>query len=442
MKSRILMCITAMTLFAGLAVPVRLAAQDNHNGNQAPAQTFTVLHTFTGSPDDGACASNILRDGNGTLYSTTYFGGLYGFGTVFKLDKSGKETVLYSFTGGADGALPNDNLVRDEEGNLYGTTQDGGLACTVAAQYGENGCGVVFKLDTRGKETVLYSFSGGADGGMPGSVAMDRKGNFYGITSYGGNMSCSVAFLPGYGCGAVFKLDRSGNETVLHSFSGVPDGALPYPFLTMDESGNIYGASQLGGSSPNPEVCLGWGCGVVYKLDSGGILTALHTFTGGADGFVPNGPLLLDDEGNLYGTAEWGGNLTCNSPLGCGVVFKLDRRGNETVLHTFTDGADGAIPNIGMSWDLEGNLLGTAAYGGDPTCNSGFGCGVVFKLDRRGKETVLHSFAGSADGAFPNELVTVDRQGNLYSDTNGGGDLSCETPFAPWGCGVVFKLKP
>jgi uncharacterized repeat protein (TIGR03803 family) len=220
---------------------------------------------------------------------------------------------------------------------------------------------------------------------MPASLTMDREGNFYGIASFGGNMSCSGAFWAVYGCGLVFKLDRSGNETVLYRFSGVPDGANPYPFLTMDKSGNIYGAAQWGGTSPNPEVCLGNGCGVVYKLDRRGIQTALYTFTGGADGFLPNGPLLLDDEGNLYGTAE---------------------------------------------------------YGGDLTCNSGFGCGVVFKLDRKNRETVLHSFAGLADGAFPTSFVTVDPQGNLYSDTLGGGDLSCETPSSPSGCGVVFKLKP
>jgi len=443
MKYRIWTFITAIALLAALAVTGRLAAQGNQNSKQALMQTFTVLHTFTGSPDDGAGPySNMLLDVNGTLYGTTIFGGLYGFGTVFMLDRRGKETVLYSFTGGADGALANSNLVRDEEGNLYGATQNGGSACAASVLYGENGCGVVFKLDSSGNETVLHTFSGGTDGGFPSGMTMDHEGNIYGITSFGGNMNCSGGFWAGYGCGVVFKLDRRGNETVLYSFSGVPDGALPFSFLTIDERGNIYGAAQFGGSSPNPEVCLGNGCGVVFKLDRRGIQTVLYTFTGGADGFLPNGPLLLDFQGNLYGTSEYGGDLTCNSGSGCGVVFKLDRRGIQTVLHSFTGGADGAIPEVGMTWDLEGNLLGTAAYGGDLTCNAGAGCGVVFKLDRKNRETVLHTFSGLADGAFPTAIVTVDPQGNLYSDTLAGGDLSCGTPYAPSGCGVVFKIKP
>jgi uncharacterized repeat protein (TIGR03803 family) len=441
MKFKILTLLTAMTVLAALVVPVRLAAQDNQNSNQAQAQTYTVLHTFTGIPDDGASISVApLLDVHGTLYGTTGlggpygggpFGGVYGSGTAFKLDRNGKETVLYSFTGGADGSVPASNLVPDDEGNLYSITNFGGLPCAIATLYGVNGCGVVFKLNWQGKETVLYSFSGGTDGGIPDSVTMGVDGNLYGVTAFGGDVSCSGGFWAGYGCGVVFKLDRSGNETVLYSFSGVPDGAVPFSFLTMDESGNIYGAAQYGGSLPNPAVCSGNGCGTVFRLDRSGKLTVLHTFTGGADGFQPNGPVLLDDKGNLYGNTEYGGDLTCN----CGVVFKLDWRGKLTVLHTFTGGADGAVPNSGMTWGLDGNLYGTTYFGGAANV------GTVFEVTTKGKEKVLHSFADLADGVYPAAVLITDKEGNLYGGTQGGGDLSCKSPFGS-GCGVVFKFKP
>ena len=407
----------------------------------AQAQTYIVLHTFTGSPDDGALPFVApLLDVHGTLYGTTSlggpygggpFGGVYGSGTAFRLDRNGKETVLYSFTGGADGSVPASNLVPDDEGNLYSIAQAGGVPCAVATNlYGVNGCGVVFKLDRNGNETVLYSFSGGTDGGIPESVTMGVDGNLYGVTGFGGDMSCSGGFWEGYGCGVLFKLDKSGTETVLSSFSGVPDGAVPFSFLTMDESGNIYGAAQYGGSPSTPAVCFGNGCGTVFKLDRRGKLTVLHTFTGGADGFLPNGPVLLDDKGNLYGNTEYGGDLTCN----CGVVFKLDRRGKLTVLHTFTGGADGAVPDSGMTWGFEGNLYGTTYYGG--TAN----VGTVFEVTTKGKEKVLYSFADLADGGYPAAVLISDKKGNLYGSTQGGGDLSCKSPIA--GCGVIFKLKP
>ncbi len=443
-KSRILPPWIAMAVFAALAVPVQFAAQDIQNGNQAPGQAFTVLHTFTGAPNDGASPFvNPLLDVYGTLYGITSFGGPYGgyngsggSGTVFKLDRNGKETVLYMFTGGADGAEPNSNLVQDEEGNLYSTAQAGGLPCSVSTNlYGLEGCGVVFKLDRKGNETVLYSFTGGIDGGMPESVTMGADGNLYGVTAFGGYMGCSGGWWEGYGCGVLFKLDRSGNETVLYSFSGVPDGAVPFPFLTMDESGNMYGAAQYGGSPPNPAACFGNGCGVVFKLGRKGKMETLYTFTGQADGFLPNGPVLLDGKGNLYGNTEFGGELACNSGFGCGVVFKLDWEGKETVLHTFTGGADGAVPDSGMTWGLGGKLYGATYIGG--TANFG----TVFEITTQGKEKVLYSFTGLADGGYPAAVLIMDQQGSLYGSTTAGGDLSC-TSLGSSGCGVVFKLKP
>jgi uncharacterized repeat protein (TIGR03803 family) len=227
---------------------------------------------------------------------------------VFKLGAAGKETTLHTFTGGADGSYPMAPVIRDWAGNLYGTTILGG---------GSNS-GVVFKLDRTSKETVLYSFTGGTDGGQPyGGLTLDAAGDLYGTTA-GGGLSCSV----GSGCGVVFKLDRRGKETTLHSFTGEEDGVFPFAGLLLDAAGNLYGTTANGGDL---NCNAGVGCGVVFKLDPSGKETTLYSFTGGADGAYPMVPVIQDRWGNLYGTATRAGDLTgtCANVDGCGVVFKL-----------------------------------------------------------------------------------------------------------------------
>jgi uncharacterized repeat protein (TIGR03803 family) len=238
MKSRTLTLISAITLFA--AVPVRLAAQEQ----QVQAPTFTVLHAFTAFSGGRFSTASLVRDAAGNLYGTTVLGGNLacgsgsGCGVVFKLDTTGKETVLHRFTGGVDGANPSAGLVQDAAGNLYGTTEGGGdLACG-----GGFGCGVVFKLGTTGKETVLHSFTGGADGRDPNAgLVRDAAGNLYGTTRSGGDLACSVA-----GCGVVFKLDTTSKETVLHSFTL---GGFPEAGLLRDGAGKLYGTTFSGGSN-------------------------------------------------------------------------------------------------------------------------------------------------------------------------------------------------
>src|SRR5271157_3024211 len=211
---------------------------------QAQTYTYSVLYTFTGSPDGAyPIAGYLVRDAQGNLYGTTWLGGVPcnqtggGCGTVFKVDTTGEETVLYSFTGtGGDGAEPLElggpNLVRDAQGNLYGTTRSGGDL----AYYGI-GAGTVFKVDTSGKETVLYGFTGtGGDGATPyAGLVLDAQGNLYGTTSAGGDLACEIPA----GCGTVFKLDTSGKETVLYTFTG-GDGAEPEAGLVLDAQGNLY----------------------------------------------------------------------------------------------------------------------------------------------------------------------------------------------------------
>ena len=259
-------------------------------------------------------------------------------------------TVLYSFTGGTDGKDPAARVIQDAEGNLYGTTFGGGTS----------GKGTVFKLSITGKETVLHSFTGGTDGGSPDAgVIRDGNGNLYGTTVEGGASNA----------GTVFKLSITGKETVLHSFTGGADGAYPTGGVIRDGSGNIYGTAFLGGASGN---------GTVFKLSTTGVETVLYSFTGGADGAQPVAGVIRDAKGNLYGTTQAGGDLTCGAPYGCGTVFKLDTTRKETVVYSFT-GADGDRPTAGLFMDGSYNLYGTTYVGGDLNCLSG-GCGTVFKI--------------------------------------------------------------
>jgi uncharacterized repeat protein (TIGR03803 family) len=261
-------------------------------------------------------------------------------------------TVLYTFNG-VDGASPYAGLIRDNAGNLYGTTGGGGSACSTG---GQNGCGTVFKLN-KGKETVLYNFTGSVDGdgaSPVGVLVQDNAGNLYGTTELGGNISNPA--------GVVFRLDTSGKETILHTFTSGADGGQPAAGLIFDKAGNLYGTTIQG---------------TVFKMNKAGKhYSVLYMFSNGADGSEPYGPVVIDKAGNLYGTTKYGGNLSCNAPLGCGVVFKLDTTGKETVLHTFT-GTDGAMPVAGLIRDSAGNLYGTTLQGGTGCAN---GCGVVFKL--------------------------------------------------------------
>ena len=326
---------------------------------------------------------------NGVLYGTTSNGGVYGYGAIFKLDRMNKETLLYSFTGGTDGAYPNSGLVFDGKGNLYGTAQNGGdLSCNLIS--GFTGCGVVYKLDSTGHFSVLYTFTG-SDGAWPQGVILDSAGNLYGPSFYGGDINCPL--LPGIGCGVVFRLSPQGGgwaETVLYAFLGSTDGATPNGFLTIDKAGNLYGVTINGG---NLAGCSGIGCGLVFEVNTSKQETPLYTFTGGADGAGANGTLLMDGRGNLYGTTYAGGDLSCsnNGSVGCGVVFEIPQENHEVVIHTFK-GPDGAGPSYGFVADAKGNGYGTTIYGG--TSN----LGTVFEVTSKGVEKVLHSFTGGTDG--------------------------------------------
>ena len=276
-------------------------------------------------------------DAEGNIYGVTFYSqNGVGAGTVFKLSQVGKLTVLHSFGGSGDGANSSSGVIRDAAGSLYGTTLDGG----------KDNWGVVFKVDVSGKETVLYSFTGVRDGVEPtAGLVRDAAGNLYGTTSAFGSACIE--------CGTVFKVSPAGKQTVIHRFKGPPDAShVVTGNLVLDANGNLYGASYYGGLTSGCAVTT-WGCGTVFELSPNGkggwSETVLYKFKGGTDGAYPYSGLVRDANGNFYGTTEWGGNTGCDG-LGCGTLFKLDSTGKETVLYRFTGGSDGAAPANSSPW--------------------------------------------------------------------------------------------
>jgi uncharacterized repeat protein (TIGR03803 family) len=385
------------------------------------AKGFRVLHAFAGGGDGRFPRAGMIRDSEGSLYGTTYYGGAFGYGTVFKLDKNGKESILHSFDG-VDGQWPDGRLVLDKDGNLFGTTFVGGTpeggSCT-------HGCGTVFELDKSGKERVLYAFTGGADGSNPDSgLVQDPQGNLYGTTASGGDLTACLNL----GCGTVFKIDKTGKETVLHAFAGGADGDYPLGDLIIGQGGNLYGTTLSGGD----DSCFG-GCGVVFKIDPNASETILYAFVMGADGWAPFSGVVQDAAGILYGTTSVGGEPSAcyeNGGNGCGTVFKLDLEGNETVLYAFSSVSRGASPESGLFRDQQGVIYGTTALGGRS------GCGVVFKLDTTGKETVLHNF--DSDVGSPAGSLVGDATGKIYGVVSYNGSASC---YATKGHGMVFEAR-
>jgi uncharacterized repeat protein (TIGR03803 family) len=363
----------ALALIMGLALVAACFAQGH---------TYSVLYNFGVTADGTVPLSSVIRDSTGNLYGTLEQGGTDHSGVVFKVDPSGTETVLHSFTGSpSDGGYPMGGLLMDKSGNLYGTTMFGGTS----------GNGVVFKIDSSGNESILHNFAGGTtDGCNPeGSLVADGSGNFYGTTD-----SCGVRNL-----GTIFKSSPTGKVTLLHSFAGAPtDGFQPGGGSTvLLGDGVLYGATIQGGTN---------NIGVVYKLSKSG-MQILHNFTGfaGADGCFPNGTPVMDKEGNLYGTAEQCG------VNGLGMIWKLSSIGTETVLYNFVSNSQGSGPLSGVILDPNGTIYGVASAG----------YGTVYELSPSGTYTVLHSFGTAGDGEFPYYVTPLLSDGALYGTTSAGG---------------------
>jgi uncharacterized repeat protein (TIGR03803 family) len=418
-------------------------------------QTETVLYNFNLN-NTGIYPNGLILDAAGNLYGTAIGNCITSgatCGVVFELtpNSSGWQySVLYTFTGGSDGGSPYAGLVFDSAGNLYGTTYEGGVNNCIRGNV-TYGCGVVFKLSPSSQgwtESVLYTFTGGSDGGGPTSTLIfDAAGNLYGTTRNGGDTTALACTSGGNGsgCGVVFELSPASSggwtQSVIHTFTAGKDGVNPFSGLTSDVAGNLYGTTVYGG---DPTACFGSGCGTVFKLaptSSGWRESVLHAFAG-KDGAYPASALIFDATGHLYGTTINGGGGAVNvcGIAGCGVAFKLSPPTGggwkETVLYPFDGGKNGKYPESNLVFDAVGNLYGTTAQDGAPGSCKGHGCGAVFELSPASGGTwtasTLHDFI-TTDGANPSAGIILDAAGNLYGTTQGGGKH---------GDGVVFQLSP
>lgn len=355
---------------------------------------YQVLYRFQGDSngqlDGDSPRANLIAVKN-QLYGTTAEGGEYnysgcgagkffsGCGTVFAVSASGQERVLYRFAGGSDGYWPNAGLLA-LNGTLYGTTVSGGGLHCKKGYYGS--CGTVFALSPSGQEEVLHRFTGPPDGARPAASLIAVDGTLYGTTVGGGALRAGCRRHGG--CGVVFSVTPAGIERVVYAFKAARDGSAPSgPLLSVH--GTLYGVTIAGGSGK---------CGTVFKLSTSGEERIVHTFNGSGDGCNPVGGLVAID-GGLYGITHYdidGG--VCD----CGTVFKLTATGAESVIYRFAGGSDGTQPAAGLI-AFKGALYGTTALGGRG-CIGSQGCGTVFKVTTSGAERVLHAFEGDSDGVF------------------------------------------
>jgi uncharacterized repeat protein (TIGR03803 family) len=355
------------------------------------AQTFSVIHNFTGG-NDGAVPFNGFVANGGVFFGTASGGGDSGNGVVFKVNSKGDETVLHSFAGGTDGAAPWGQLLRVKGGELYGTTTAGGA----------NSSGTVFEIDGK-TETVLYSFAGGTDGATPlAGLVQDASGNLYGTTSAGG----------ANGSGAVFKLTApktkggAWTESLLYSFGSGSDGATPYGGLIFDASGNLYGTTSAGGAN---------GYGTVFQLVAASSWeeNILYNFQNADDGGVPYAGLIADKNGNFYGAATEGGSN------GGGTVFELtpaDGTYSFNVVYSVPGwGISGTFRNVVL--DSSGNIYASTH------CDGSNNAGTVYELSpsKSGwNYTLLYTFTGGTDGLYSvSDLVLYENK--LYGTTLYGG---------------------
>jgi len=359
-----------------------------HTGTNAPASndpTYTDLYRFKGGATDGCNpGAKVTFDPAGNIYGTADFCNPYGDGdgAVFQLAPDGTETVLHLFTGAADGAQPDGAVMRLRNGSLIGSTTSGGA----------NDSGTLFEINKKGKFKVLHALTADEGSEVRGNLYRDKAGNYYGTALFGGTG----------GSGTLFKYGADGTFTVLHAFTGGADGEFPEHGVIADAAGNLFGVTAFGGANGN---------GSVFKYDTAGNFSTVYSFTGGNDGGFLYGGLAMGDDGTLYGSTGNGG--TGNS----GTVFKLTQDGALTTLYNFTGGTDGASPEGDML--LVGkNLYSTANAGGDANCQ----CGVVYEVTAKGKQKVLHTFTGTADGSgYSAGLVLKDH--TFYSTVQYGAIL-------------------
>jgi uncharacterized repeat protein (TIGR03803 family) len=367
----------------------------------ARAQSFNVIHNFTGGTDGANPLNGLMMGAAGYMYGTTSAGGAYNNGTVFRIGPTGSLQTIYAFEGGADGSSPQSFLIEDSQGRLYGTTSAGGTF----------GGGTVFRIANNVK-TILHSFGSGSDGSTPlGGLIFDRSGNLYGTTSAGG----------AYGNGAVFLLSPRGivwGETVLYSFGTGTDGTVPYAAVALDSAGDVLGTTSAGGSG---------GYGIIFELSKANnwAETIVYNFQNENDGGVPYAGLIADGLGNFYGAATEGGSQ------GGGSIFELTPAGSGWNFAPIQ-----SLPGSGISGTFRNLMLSSSGTIYATThCDGEYDAGTVYELVPGGGSwnyTLLYTFTGGTDGlySYSNLVMFANR---LYGTTNQGG---------VYGKGVVFAVLP
>lgn len=358
----------------------------------ATAQTYTMLYTYPigAGAYSGIVAPQVMAQGqDGNLYSTIANNGTKTFGTVYKIDTAGVPTTIYSFcllTSCTDGGNPFGGVTLGVDGNFYGTTQGGG----------SHAAGTVFKVTPAGSLTTLWNFANGTDDSVPVyTTSLGQDGNMYGVSvgQYNGEY------------GAFFKVSAAGLFKALSDFA-YTNGALPN-LPTQGSDGNFYGTAQLGGDP----TCK---CGVVYKATAAGKITVLHTFKGyPTDGNHPYGILVQSTDGNFYGTTYRGGAHNGGS------VFKITPTGVYTLLYSFNFSSsylDAQLPVAGLTLGTDDNFYGLGSAGGTKNY------GAIFKITSGGTESVIYSFCsktGCTDGLGPATPLVQHTDGKFYGNTNG-----------------------
>ena len=392
----------------------------------ASAQKVTTLVDFEAA-DGGSPQAPLVQGRDGNFYGEAGGGdGSCHCGTLFKLTPTGSLTVIHNFTGQSEGSYPRGGLILGTDGNFYGTTLQGGTY----------NYGTFFKVTPTGQVTTIYTFSNqGKDGYNPRSgVIQGRDGAFYGTTFDGGANECNDM-----NCGTIFKITPDGTLTTLHNFD-FSEGTNPSGGLIQGADGAFYGTALYGG---DPKCYVAYeqdGCGVVFKMDFQGNVTVVHQFEM-YDGADPVS-LIQGNDGNLYGMTSFGGNLDCDSPDGCGTVFRIRPNGKLSTIHKFNGARDGGFPTGQLIQATDGSLYGAAEWSGNNPCSApnGHPCGTVFRVVPGGTFSTLYSFCeqpGCADGSWAQGSLIQDTNGLLYGTTFEGGDQTCAPGF---GCGTVFTL--
>jgi uncharacterized repeat protein (TIGR03803 family) len=368
----------------------------------APAWGYSLVHAFGVGGGPFNSLAGVVQGPDGNLYGTSANGGAYGWGTLFRVSPGAGLTLLYSFTGGADGGAPKAALTTGADGNLYGTAYGGG----------SNGLGTVFRFTTNGMLTPLYSFTGGEDGGYPqAGLVQAADGDFYGTTSG-----------VGLNEGTVFRITTNGLLTTLHEFTG-PDGISVEAGLVQGSDGVLYGTTLYGGTNATGTLD---SAGTLFSITTNGDFTSLYVFQG-SDGYDPQCSLVQGGDGSLCGTTTSGGTNRLGS------VFRFAPDGSLTNIHSFS-GPDGQDPTAGLVLGKDGNLYGTTFLGG----SNNFG--TVFRVTTNGVVTSLRSFSGGPDGRDPQCALWQDANGNLYGTTSGDGAAGAGTVFEITTTGALTTL--